>query len=104
MDVTVVNSLFTKLKDLPLTAAANARYKAWRVERDAVSTQQRYTEDTRRRGLVVPEGLAFKAALRGRVADRATRLQWPKMLGDLHIFLAYPYHNWEAVLPEALAR
>ena len=98
-----MNTLVRRLKTIPLAAAANAGIKAWMIERDAVSTQRHYAADTKRRGLDVPWGPGLRSALKARIADRAGRLGWPKPLGGLHIFLVYPYHNWEAVLPTALA-
>jgi spore maturation protein CgeB len=96
-----MSALIAKLKSMPLAAAANARIKAWKVERDAAATRQRYSVDATRRTLVAPGGADFQEALRRRVADRLVRLQWPKA-GGLHLFLIYPFHNWEAVLPAAL--
>jgi hypothetical protein len=99
-----MNALAAKLKGVSLAAAANARYKAWTLEREAAAIRRRYANAIKRRGLVVPQGVEFAAALRRRVAERAARLRWPKAAGDLHTFLIYPHHNWEAVLPVALQR
>jgi hypothetical protein len=97
-----MHALASKLKRVSLVATANAGYKAWKLERDAAAIGRRYANVVRRRALVVPQGAEFAAALRRRVADRAQRLRWPRVLGDLHLFLVYPHHNWEAVLPAAL--
>lgn len=98
-----MNSLNEKLRRIPLAASANARLKSWMVERDAASVKRRYERRARRERLEVPEGAELETALRARVADRASRAGWPKRKGSLHIFVAYPLHNWEAVLPKALA-
>jgi spore maturation protein CgeB len=98
-----MTSLVGRLKKIPLAAATNARLKAWLVERDAAATRNRYLRDASRRGLVVPEGRDLQLMLSSRIAERKASLGWPKRLGDLHIFLAYPLCNWEAVLPKALS-
>jgi hypothetical protein len=93
-------SMKSRLKALPLAAAANARLKAWLVEREAASLRLRYQRD----GLPpAPTGNALREALDARIATRKSALGWPKPRGGLHIFLAYSVMNWEAVLPEALA-
>jgi spore maturation protein CgeB len=96
--------LVRKLKGLPLAAAANARYKAWKVERNAAAMRRRYSVQAKRQGLIVPTGLDLSEALKSRTAARVIRLRWPKEPGDLHVFLMYSLTNWEAVLPEALSR
>jgi spore maturation protein CgeB len=98
-----MTGLIAGLKKIPLAAAANARLKAWLVERDAVATRNQYLEEASRRGLVAPEGSELQAMLAYRIAGRKASLGWPKRLGDLHLFLAYPLCNWEAVLPKALS-
>ncbi len=98
-----MTGLIASLKKIPLAEAANARLKAWLVERDAAATRNRYLEAVSRNGLVIPEGSDFQSMLTTRIAERKASLGWPKDLGDLHLFLAYPLCNWEAVLPKALS-
>ncbi len=98
-----VSALLGRFKSVPLVAAANAIYKAWKVERSAASMSRRYARIAERQGLAAPSGARLKEALRSRLGDRPGRLNWPKSRGGLHIFLLYPHHNWEAVLPGALA-
>jgi hypothetical protein len=100
--MTGIDSLVDRLKQVPLAAAANARLKAWMVERDARVTARRCAADLARRGLVVPAGEALRVALGARIAQRAQRLRWPRPHGDLHVFLVYGVTNWESVLPQAL--
>jgi hypothetical protein len=99
-----VSTVIAKLKSVPLISAANARYKAWKVENDAAATRQRYRNEAKRRQLVVPVESGLREALNVRLADRRRRLQWPKAPNRLHIFLIYPLINWEAVLPEAMGQ
>jgi spore maturation protein CgeB len=99
-----MTAAIAKLKGVPLISAVNARYKAWKVEHDAASTRRRYHDEAERRQLSVPVNASLRAALSVRLADRRERLKWPKPRDELHIFLAYPLVNWEAVLPEAMAR
>jgi spore maturation protein CgeB len=90
------------LKKWPLAAKINAKLKARSVERDAAAVYRWHETAARRRGIRVPCGVGLEAALRGRLAGRAHRLGWPKLKGDLHIFVAFGNWNWEAILPEAL--
>jgi len=73
--------LAAKLKEIPFAAAANARWKAWLVEREAASIRSRYS-----------------------LGARSAALHWPRPAGGLHIFLMYSLCNWEAVLPTALSQ
>lgn len=98
-----MGSFVKALKEVPLAAAANATYKAWKVERNAAAMRRRYSVQAVRDGLIVPAGRDLSAALKRRTADRALRLNWPKQSGDLHIFLMYSLTNWEEVLPRALS-
>jgi len=98
-----LKGLIGTLRKLPPASAANARLKAWMVERDARVTAQRYSAYLARRGLIAPAGEALRAALRARIAERAQRLRWPRPRGELHLFLIYGVNNWESVLPRALA-
>jgi spore maturation protein CgeB len=98
-----VKELKARLREWPVVAAINAAIKAQTMERDVLRTRRRYESELQRRGLAIgPEPLAHDA-LRRRLADRPDRLGWPKECGDLHIFLAFPLHNWDAVLPQALS-
>jgi hypothetical protein len=103
MEVSRVGALLGKLKSMPLAAAVNALYKARKVERNAASMSRRYAAIAHRQGIVPPSGGELNDALRSRLGDRPSQLNWPKAPGDLHLFLIYPHHNWEAVLPGALA-
>jgi hypothetical protein len=103
MKRSIMNSLRDKLKRVPLAEAANARLKGWMVERDAASIRRHYGDGAERLGLPAPSGLELRQALRDRIGVRVANLHWPKPPGELHIFLAYPLHNWEAVLSQALA-
>jgi hypothetical protein len=98
-----VSAFLGNLKSAPLAAAANAMYKAWKVERNAALMSRHYAGIAQKQGLVAPSGVRLEEALRTRLADRPRRLQWPKAMGGLHVFLVYPHHNWEAVLPATLA-
>jgi hypothetical protein len=73
------------------------------VERDAAAIRRHYAHEAVRRGLRPPGGTELRQALRERIGVRVRNLGWPKPPGELHIFLAYPLCNWEAVLREALA-
>jgi spore maturation protein CgeB len=98
-----MTGLIARLKEVPLAAATNARLKAWLVERDAEATRRYYLKEVNRRGLIVPQGTDLQSALTNRIGARMASLGWPKRFGDLHLFLAYPHCNWEAVLPKALS-
>ncbi len=95
--------LKTQLRKWPIVATINAAIKAQAMEKDVARMRNRYENELRLRGLAVAQGAALKAALRRRLADRPARLGWPKKCGDLHIFLMFPLHNWEFVLPHALS-
>jgi len=98
-----VKQLKARLRTWPVVAAVNAAIKAQAMERDVIRTRRRYEGEARRRNLTVVAADGIRDALRHRLGDRPQRLGWPKKCGELHIFLAYPLHNWEAVLPLALA-
>jgi len=95
--------LVTTLQRIPLASRANASLKSWLAERDAAATMRRYEQLARTNQWKVPSGEALRSALRSRIVERARRADWPRPVGDLHIFLPYSLCNWEAVLPESLA-
>jgi hypothetical protein len=98
-----LKALKSRLRHWPVVATVNAAIKARSMERDVVLTQRSYGNQLLRRGLSVARGPDLQTALRQRLGDRSRRLGWPKPCGDLHIFLMFPLHNWEAVLPGALS-
>ena len=53
-------------------------------------------------GAMLPDAKNVEAGLRRRLAMHGIQPR-PKRKGELHIFLAYPLTNWEAVLPVALS-
>jgi len=98
-----MSTLKSRLKRWPLAATVNAAIKAQSMERHVAFTRRRHERALQRGELIVPEGSAFRDALRIRLGDRPERRGWPKRCGDLHLFLMYAVRNWESVLPKALA-
>ncbi len=98
-----MKALKAQLRRWPILAAVNAAIKAQAMEREVANTKLRYQRELSERGIEVARGEAFHAALLRRLGDRPGRRGWPRQLGGLHIFLAFSVHNWESVLPEALA-
>jgi spore maturation protein CgeB len=92
----------TKLKQIaPVRAAAEA-VRGRLQERYSFGVQRRYEADAARHGVTVPEGDALRAAVMKRLESRGVRPAGKRM-GEMHVFLAYVLHNWEAVLPRSLA-
>ena len=96
--------LKSRLRRWPITAAANAWLKARQVEREDARVRRYYAAQVRREGIEIADrGEALQQALRQRLGSRPAALNWPRPLGGLHVFLAYPLTNWEVVLPAALS-
>lgn len=90
------------LKQVRWIRAANAAVTAALQERKAATEQHRYERLARQRGLGDLPPDAIPEAVRARRAARdLPPLTAPD--GGLHIFLAYPLANWEAVLEPALS-
>ncbi len=101
--MTAVKGLKARLRTWPVVAGVNAAIKARAMELDVIRTRRRYEEEARRRNLTIASGASVQEALRRRLGDRPDRLGWPKQPGELHLFLVYGLHNWEAILPKTLA-
>ena len=99
----MIHTLKRHVKHWPILTTVHAVWRARTQERDASVIKRRYELVARRRGLTPPEGPALHEALRRRLGVRPAQLAWPKKMGDLHVFLAYPLYNWEAVLPRMFA-
>lgn len=94
--------LVESVKTSPLVAPIHAVLRGFEQERRFARKQSSYERRAARSGTRVLEGRELVAALRERLSQRP-HAPWPKRKGDLHIFLAYPLHNWEFILPLALA-
>jgi len=71
-------------------------------ERHFERTQAWYERRAAKAGVRVLNNDELAKAVRERLSRRMHPL-WPKQKGNSHIFLAYCVHNWEFVLPLALA-
>jgi len=89
------------IKRIPIAAWANALCKARLQEWRAASTLRRSRTLAKAHRIDCPTGEALEAALRRRLSSRS-RGRWPKLKGELHLFLAYYVSNWEAILPTSL--
>ena len=91
-----------ELKRIRWIRVANAAVKAALQERKARAEQRHYVGLARQHAFGDLPVEALPEAIRGRRADRGLPpLAAPD--GGLHIFLAYPLANWEAVLEPALS-
>ena len=95
-----------KMKDtlgkvLPL-ARLKAPLRAKMQEREAARSLSDYRRRARGLGISEPTGEQLAQLLRERVAGRP-HPTWPKRMGGIHLFLAYPANDWEDVLKQGLA-
>lgn len=80
----------------------NACMKSYMQEREIIKSRRHYLVEARQRCLSVPGKNELEIALRERIESRGI-YPVPKTKDTLHIFLAFGLHNWESVLPLALA-
>lgn len=80
----------------------NACMKSYMQEREIIKSRRHYFVEARQRCLSVPGENELEIALRERIESRGI-YPVPKTKDTLHIFLAFGLHNWESVLPLALA-
>lgn len=94
-------SVKSLLKQSALLSRINAHIKAATQENTAHHLARRYRKEATQRGIVVLEGKALQHAVSERLSGRVASRGWPRKAGELHLFLAFPLHNWETVLPHA---
>ena len=94
-------SIRKQLKNIPFFYRANAAIKARLQECGAADKLVYYQQKLSKAGMKLPEGESLVQVLRKRLSERGIH-PIPKNKGALHIFLAYPLNNWEAILPIAL--
>ena len=85
----------------PYVNRVNSVIKARLQERQARNELLYYQRKASERGIKLPDNETISQALEERLERRGI-VMMPKRKGHLHIFLAYPLNNWEAVLPIAL--
>jgi spore maturation protein CgeB len=85
----------------PSLARLASELRARQQEQLAHDARRSLLSRAKRNG-ILPLGEAETiAALRLRLAARATRQGWPKRKGELHLFVAFRLFNWEEVLSHA---
>lgn len=96
-------SMLQVLKRIPIVSRINSTCKSKLQEQRASRNLCHCRELVKKRGILAPQGMALKHALKVRLASRAAFQGWPKPTKALHIFVAYYVSNWESVLPKSLA-
>ncbi len=100
--MTVGMSLRETLKNIPAARRLNAAVKGPLQALAATRSQWKYEWRARASGGHALEDPELWKAVRSRIAARREGRP-PAAIGELHLFLAYPLANWEAVLPVAFA-